>query len=169
MKIAEEKLKQILIDLLRSMEAEEAEARLTADILVQADMRGIHTHGCAFLPLIFERKEAGMINIPTKTKIIIEDGAITLIDGNNGLGQVAATEAMQVCISNANHYGVAMSLVRNTNNIGFLGYYTMMAAKEGMIGICLTNAAPAIAPWGGADPEWRKGYPKAQRSGHLRP
>jgi LDH2 family malate/lactate/ureidoglycolate dehydrogenase len=152
LRVTEEKLKQIIAELLKAMEAKEQEAQLVADVLVQADMRGIHTHGCAFVPLIAQRKSNGMINIPTQTKQIIDDEAIALIDGNNGLGQVAATEAMQICITKAQKYGIAMTLIRNTNNIGFLGYYSLMAAVEGMIGICMTNAAAAIAPWGGAEP-----------------
>ena len=152
MRVTEEKLKQIIANLLKAIEAKEQEAQLVADVLVQADMRGIHTHGCAFVPLIAERKSTGMINIPTQTKRIADDEAITLIDGNNGLGQVAAAEAMQISIIKAKKYGVAMTLIRNTNHIGFLGYYPLMAVVEGMIGICMTNAAPTIAPWGGAEP-----------------
>ncbi len=152
MRVSGEKLKLITTSLLKALGAEEREARLVADVLVQADMRGIHTHGCAFLPLIAERKTHGMLNIPTRTKRLADDEAITLIDGNNGLGQVAAAEAMQICMTKAEKYGIAMTLIRNTNNIGFLGYYSLMATEEGMIGICMTNAASSIAPWGGADP-----------------
>lgn len=152
MKVAEEPLKKIITSLLVTIGAADEEARLVADVLVQADMRGIHTHGCSFLPLIAERKAAGMINIPTQTQRIVDNEAVTLIDGNNGLGQVAAAEAMHICITKAKKFGVAMTLVRNTNHIGFLAYYSLMAARDGMIGICLTNAAPAMAPWGGAEP-----------------
>ncbi|MBN1847566.1 MAG: Ldh family oxidoreductase [Deltaproteobacteria bacterium] len=152
MKVAEKPLKEILTSLLITMGAADKEARLVADVLVQADMRGIHTHGCSFFPLIAERKAAAMINIPTRTQRIVDDEAVTLIDGNNGLGQVAAAEAMEVCISKAEKFGVAVTLVRNTNHIGFLAYYALMAVKKGMIGVCMTNAAPSMAPWGGAEP-----------------
>lgn len=152
MKVKEEKLRHVATNLLRAIGAEEEEAQLVANILVDADKRGIHTHGCAYLPLIAERKSARLINIPTRLERITDADAVTLIDGNNGLGHVAATEAMKVCVAKAERYGIATTLIRNTNNIGFLGYYSSMAAKEGLIGICMTNAAPAIAPWGGAEP-----------------
>ena len=151
MKIAADHLMRAIIQLLRALGAEDKEARLVAEILVQADMRGIRTHGCAFLPLIAERCAHGLLNIPTKTELITNEGAITHIDGNNGLGQVAAVEAMQISIDKARNHGVALALIRNTNHIGFLGYYTLMAATEGMIGICATNAAASVAPWGGAE------------------
>ena len=143
---------EVITKLLLSVGAEDKEARLVATILVEADLRGIPTHGCAFLPLIVERCAHGLLNIPTKTMLITDEGALAHLDGNNGLGQVAAVEAMQLSIHKARNHGVALALIRNTNHIGFLGYYTMMAAAEGMIGICATNAAASVAPWGGAEP-----------------
>jgi len=152
LKIAADQLMEVINQLLQALGAEDKEARLVAEILVQADMRGIRTHGCAFLPLIAERCAHGLLNIPTKTKRITDEGAITHIDGNNGLGQIAAVEAMQACTHKARKHGIALALIRNTNHIGFLGYYTLMAAAEGMIGVCATNAAASVAPWGGAEP-----------------
>ncbi len=142
----------VITKLLQALGAEDQEARLVAGVLVEADLRGIRTHGCAFLPLIAQRCAHGLLNLPTKVKRITDEDAITHIDGNNGLGQVAAVEAMQMCIHKAGNHGVALALIRNTNHIGFLGYYTLMAAAKGMIGICATNAAASVAPWGGAEP-----------------
>ncbi|CAB1060719.1 Malate dehydrogenase (EC [Olavius sp. associated proteobacterium Delta 1] len=152
MKVAADHLMEITTKLLQAIGAGNKEARLVAKILVQADLRGIRTHGCAFLPLIAERCAHGLLDIPTKTTMIADEGAIIHIDGNNGLGQVAAVEAMQHSIHKARKHGVALALIRNTNHIGFLGYYTRMAAADGMIGICATNAAASVAPWGGAEP-----------------
>jgi LDH2 family malate/lactate/ureidoglycolate dehydrogenase len=152
LKIAADNLMQAIITLLQAMGAQDLEARLVATVLVEADMRGIHTHGCAFVPLIAERHDHGLLNLPTKVKVISDEGAVAHIDGNNGLGQVAAAEAMRICIQKARRHGVALALVRNTNHIGFLGYYTQMAAAEGMIGVCATNAAASVAPWGGVEP-----------------
>jgi len=152
LRIAADNLIEIIQVLLQALGAEDQEAQLVATVLVEADIRGIRTHGCAFVPLIAERCAHGLLNIPTKLKLITDEGAIAHFDGNNGLGQVAAAEAMQMCIKKARKHGVALALVRNTNHIGFLGYYTQMAATEGMIGVCATNAAASVAPWGGAEP-----------------
>jgi len=145
-------LETAITEYLQAVGAESHEARQVADVLLQADMRGIRTHGCVYLPIIAERIKHGLINLPTRLKRITDDKATAVIDGSNGLGQVAAAEAMKLCIHKAGEAGVAVVLVRNTNNIGFLGYYSAMAAAGGMIGICLTNAAAAMAPWGGAEP-----------------
>ena len=106
MKIAADHLMEVITKLLQALGAGDKEARLVANILAQADLRGIRTHGCAFLPLIAERCAHGLLNIPTKTELITDEGAIAHIDGNNGLGQVAAVEAMQISIHKARNHGV---------------------------------------------------------------
>ena len=123
MKLAATALETAITEYLQAMGAESREARLVADVLLQADMRGIHTHGCVYLPIIAERIKHGLFNLPTRLKRITDDKTTAVIDGNNGLGQVAAAEAMKLCIHKAREAGVAVVLVRNTNNIGFLGYY----------------------------------------------
>ena len=92
-----------------------------------------------------------MVNLPTRLKVIKEDVATGLIDGGNGLGQVAAHRAMTMSIEKARRCGIGCCLVRNTNNIGFLAFYTLMAAEKGMVGIIMTNAAASMSPWGGAE------------------
>ncbi len=149
MRVTSQNLQTAIETLLKAIGAQDNEARIVTDVLVQADLRGIHTHGSAFVPLIAERCAHRVINLPTKTELIVDKDAITHIDGHNGLGQVAAFEAMQVSVRKAKKHGLALTLIRNTNHIGFLGYYTIMAAAEGMIGVCATNAASSMAPWGG--------------------
>jgi LDH2 family malate/lactate/ureidoglycolate dehydrogenase len=60
--------------------------------------------------------------------------------------------AMNTAVERAREFGVAMTFVRNTNNIGFLSNYPMMAAAQDMIGICACNAASSISLWGGMEP-----------------
>lgn len=152
MKVNADHLERVIITLLKKMGAGDLEARRVASVLVSADLRGKKNHGCAFIPLIAKRLEHGVLTIPTRIDTLVDDGPITHLDGNNGLGQMAATEAMRICIEKARAHGISLTLVRNTNHIGVLGYYSLMAADEDMIGACMTNAAPAVAPWGGTEP-----------------
>lgn len=151
MRVPPSRLKEAANDILRGLNATAEEAALMAESLVRAEMRGTDTHGVTFLKLLADRVNARMVTVPTRLKVIREDVVTGLIDGGNGLGQVAAHRAMTMSIEKAQRCGVGCCLVRNTNNIGFLAFYTLMAAEKGMVGIIMTNAAPSMSPWGGAD------------------
>lgn len=84
--VKEEQLKKVTTEILTAYGEDKKQASLVADVLVKADLRGINTHGTYLLIPIFDRVKAGMLNIPTKITIIKEKGAITLLDGGNGLG-----------------------------------------------------------------------------------
>ncbi|MBS3918200.1 MAG: Ldh family oxidoreductase [Deltaproteobacteria bacterium] len=152
MRIEPHRLKEISIEILKGLNATGDEAGLAAECLVQAEMRGIDTHGVHFLQLLSDRIDARMIRIPTELKIVQEDGLTSVLDGGNGLGQVAAHRAMKMSIEKARKFGIGFTLIRNTNHIGILAFYTLMAAEEGMVGIVMSNSAPSMSPWGGAAP-----------------
>ena len=146
--VSEKKLKKVISEILKGYGENEESALLAADCLVKADMRGISTHGTYLLIPMFQRVKAGMLNLPTKITLVKENNATSIIDGGNGLGQLAARKAMDISIKNAKKYGIALTLVRNTNNISFLGYHSNLATQEGMIGFIGCNAASSMAPWG---------------------
>lgn len=152
MRIKSAQLKEIAVEILKGFHATDEEAALVAESLVRADMRGIDTHGVYFLTLLSRRIDAGMIHIPTPVKVVKDDGAMALIDGGDGLGQVAAHRAMELSIHKARMYGIGTALVRNTNHVGILAFYAVHAARQGMVGIAMGNAAPSMAPWGGTEP-----------------
>jgi LDH2 family malate/lactate/ureidoglycolate dehydrogenase len=150
-RVAAAHLKRVSIALLRALGADDSEAGLAADNLVMADMRGIPTHGVNFLPMLAERVERGLVVLPTSLKVLSDSGAVVHLDGGNGLGQTAAAAGMRAAIDKARRFGVGLSLIRNTNHIGLLAFYTLMAAEQGLIGLCLCNGAASMAPWGGAE------------------
>jgi LDH2 family malate/lactate/ureidoglycolate dehydrogenase len=150
--VTSDHLTKIGFELLRTTGAGLQEAGLVAESLVAAELRGVPTHGINLLPAILERIAAGQMEVPTELKVIADEQAITHIDGGNGFGQTAAVEGMRRCIEKASRFGIGFSLIRNTNNVGLLALYSLMAAREGLIGICACNGAASMAPWGGADP-----------------
>lgn len=152
MNVAPDYLTKVAFELLQSAGVGPREAGLVAETLAAADLRGVPTHGINLLPVIFERIAAGQMEVPTKLKVIADEQAITHIDGGNGFGQTAATEGMRRGIEKARCFGIGFSLIRNTNNVGLLAIYSLMAAKAGMIGFCACNGAASMAPWGGAEP-----------------
>lgn len=145
-------LRAVTAAILESLGVGVSETRLAADVLLAADMRGISTHGLNFLPMLADRIERGLLCVPTKLTVLGAAETTTHLDGGNGLGQTAAAEGMRAGIAAARRFGIGLSLIRNTNHIGLLAYYPLMAVAEGMIGFCACNGAAAVAPWGGTVP-----------------
>lgn len=149
--ITAERLKEAVIEVLKGLGASADEAPLVAESLVRAEMRGTDTHGLPYLKLLAERAEARMVSLPTRVTIVKDEGATALLDGGNGIGQVAGWMAMETSIRKAREFGIGFTLIRNTNNLGFFAFYTMHAAAQGFAGVAMGNANAAISPWGGAE------------------
>ena len=149
--VTPERLKEVVIEVLKGLGASEDEAPLVAESLVRAEMRGTDTHGLPYLKLLGERIEARMVSVPTRVTVLKDEGATALLDGGNGIGQVAGWKAMELSLRKAREFGIGSTLIRNTNNLGFFAFYTMRAAAEGFAGIAMGNANAAISPWGGAE------------------
>jgi LDH2 family malate/lactate/ureidoglycolate dehydrogenase len=151
-RVTADQLMKVGLELLQTTGTGLREARLVAENLVAAEMRGMPTHGVNLIPTILERIAAGQMEVPTELKVIADQQAVVHIDGGNGFGQTAAVEGMRRCIEKARQFGVGFSLIRNTNNVGLLALYSLIAARQGLIGICACNGAASMAPWGGAEP-----------------
>ena len=152
MRIAEKTLCDTAKEILLRLGEEEEGARIAAEALVAADMRGISTHGVNLLRLVLQRVAAGMLTLPTRVDAVADGPTTAVLDGNNGLGQVAAFRGMRLSVEKAKHSGVGMVSLRNTNNIGALGYFTSLAAGDGVVSIVMTNGNPSVAPFGSAEP-----------------
>ncbi len=151
MKVKKEDLAKTISLLLAAYGAGENEQETVSRIMIEADSKGIATHGLYFLPMLLQRIESGLVQVPTNITEITNDAAIAHLDGGNGIGQTAAEAAMNLAIEKAGKFGIGMCMLRNTNHVGLLGHYSLMAANRGMLGICMCNSAPAMAPWGGAE------------------
>lgn len=125
------------------------DARLCADSLVQADLWGHQSHGVMRLPWYRARLRAGVCEAVAQPEVVIDGGAIAVMDGHDGMGQVVAARAARDAISRAKTHGIGAVAVRNSNHFGTALYFTLMAARESCVGFLCTNASPAMAPWGG--------------------
>lgn len=135
----------------RSLGLSHEDARLTADVFIDSELRGEVSHGLRMLGLHFERLKAGGIH-PTAQLVQVSDaGATALFDAQNGVGQVAAAKAMDVCIRKAKEFGIAIVGVRNANSFTSTKYYTTMAAAQGKIGMAYTSVKPRVSPIGAKD------------------
>ncbi len=125
----------------------EEDARIAADVLVEADLRGVDSHGVIRMYSYYgSRLAAGLVDPTTPMRILYESPVSLALDAGAGLGQVAGYRGMQRCIEKARESGMAAVTVRNSNHFGIAGYYAMMALPHDLIGISLTNSQPLIAP-----------------------
>ena len=128
------------------------DAKVCAAVLIESDKRGIDSHGVARLkPIYIDRIQEKLQNPVTQFDIVRQGPTTAVVDGHNGMGQVVGVKSMELAIEKAKQYGMGMVAVRNSNHYGIAGYYTMMAADAGMIGITGTNARPSIAPTFGVE------------------
>jgi LDH2 family malate/lactate/ureidoglycolate dehydrogenase len=145
-------LESFMCDVLLGIGVPKDDATIVADVLIESDKRGIDSHGIARLKMYYDRIKNEQ-QLPT-TKLTFEKEApgIAVINANNGMGQVAARKSMELAIEKARNVGIGMVVVGHSNHFGIAGYYATMAADKGMIGMCGTNARPAIAPTWGVEP-----------------
>jgi len=125
------------------------DAHLAADTLVQADLWGHQSHGLMRLPWYVARIQAGTAKPVATPEQIVDVGAVGVIDGHDGMGQVVTAHATRDVIRRAKAHGIGAVAVRNSNHFGTAMYYTLMAPPAGCIMFLSTNASPAMAPWGG--------------------
>ncbi len=125
----------------------EENAEATAEILSWADLHGVDSHGISMLPGYDRLRRAGRANMAARPRIVRETPVSALIDGDGGLGHAPARFAMQAAIDKARQSGMAIAAVRNSAHFGATGYYTLMAATEGLIGMACTSASSIqVAP-----------------------
>jgi LDH2 family malate/lactate/ureidoglycolate dehydrogenase len=126
-----------------------ADGRLMADSLVQADLWGHQSHGVLRTGWYLARLESGVMKARTSPRLAVDAGAVAVIDGDDGVGQVLTTHAAHEAIERARRHGIAAVAVRNSNHFGTCMYYTRMGVPAGCVMLLTTNGGPAMAPWGG--------------------
>ncbi len=142
-----ETLEGFMKDALVCFGVPEPDAEVVAEVLITSDKRGIDSHGIGRLkPIYLDRIDWGILNPTTTVEIVKETETTAVLDGNNGMGHVVSKQAMQMALDKAADHGMGMTVVRNSTHYGIAGYYALMAAEAGMIGITGTNARPSIAP-----------------------
>jgi LDH2 family malate/lactate/ureidoglycolate dehydrogenase len=125
------------------------DARIVAECLVNADLRGVDTHGAVRLPIYLSRLRRGLINprpllVPQRVTPIA-----ALLDAQNGFGFVAGIRAMRDAIEMAQGFGFGMVAVRHSTHFGMAASYVLEALAAGLIGMVFSNASRAMPPWGG--------------------
>jgi len=134
------------------MDVPPADAGTVSAALVDADLRGLGTHGAVRLVLYAKLFREGLVNPRPRIRVIGESSAHILIDNDYGLGFLGSVRAMDLCITKARETGIAMAGVRNSSHFGAAGYYALRAAEQDLVGFAASNSYPVMAPPGAAAP-----------------
>ncbi len=143
------RLQEVAAAVYRSIGVPEQDAWLAADTLVQADLWGHQSHGLLRLGWYYARLQSGAMQALTQTTLEVDAGAVAVMDGHDGLGQVIARRAVDEAVTRAQKHGVGVVSVRNSNHFGTCMYYTRIGAQQGCVMVLMSNAGPNMAPWGG--------------------
>jgi LDH2 family malate/lactate/ureidoglycolate dehydrogenase len=122
------------------------DAETITKVFIAAELRGISSHGMIRLKDYYELWKAGRINMHPDIRIVHESPSTAVVDGDNAVGMLPSVFSMELAIRKARESGTGWVATRNSNHFGIAGYYAMMALEHDMIGICMTNANPLVAP-----------------------
>ena len=150
--VAHDALRLLCTRILEAANVPSQDARTVADLLVEANLCGLDTHGVIRLKLYVDRIKAGGIKTDPQLRVVRENACTALLDADNGLGPVGGTYAMELAIQKANSAGIGVVAIRNSNHYGPAGHYTRLATARNMIGISITNTLASMPPTGGAAP-----------------
>lgn len=126
-------------------------SQLLADTLVDADLRGISSHGIQRLAWYLNMIKKHIIAPQNDPIILKETPTSLLIDANQNMGHIASALAMKKLIKKTKQSVISVAVIRNSNHFGTAGYYSRLAAEAGLIGISNTNTRPLVVPTNAKD------------------
>lgn len=146
-----EALTHLVTDLFTRAGVSEAQARVWASSLVEANLRGVDSHGVQRVPRYLELLRLGQINRQPDMRVLYEDGALALLDADRAPGPIGMNMAMEVAIRRAQSVRIGWCIARDITHAGMIGQFARMATDRGFIGIAMTASVPLMAYHGSRD------------------
>ncbi|MBM7570211.1 Ldh family oxidoreductase [Aquibacillus albus] len=147
-----QKLQQFCTDVFVEAGVEKEKAKVVAESLIQADLRGVASHGVVRTAIYLKRIEESMINPDADISIEKENDVTALVNGNNNFGSVVGSEALKIALSKAKDQGISLVGVKGSNHFGTGAYYALKAIEQNMILLVVSNASQTMPPTGGVRP-----------------
>ncbi len=146
-------LEAFMVDVFKGTGVPDEDARVCAEVLINADKRGIFSHGVGRMkPIYYDRIVKTRVQQPvTKFEVVRDYKATAVVDGHHGMGMVIGKKCMEMAIEKARAHGLGMVVARNSTHYGYAAHYPLMAVKADMIGVTGANARPSIAPTHGTE------------------
>lgn len=150
-KVKEQHLRQLAGDKLRQAGFSSSDVEHAVDVLIYADLTGVHSHGVMRVEHYCQRLLAGGLNADARHIFDKISPSVGVLDSDDGLGHSALVEATNHAISLADETGLGFVSIKNTSHCGALSYFMNMATEAGMIGVGMTQTDSCVAPHGGAE------------------
>jgi len=149
--VAAERLRAVAGAVLAALGVPATDAATVAEVLVEADLTGVDSHGVHLLLMYADRLRAGQI-LPNEVLVLDDSGSTVWLDAQLGMGQVAGARAAELVVERARAHGVATVAVREATHLGALGVYTRRVAEQGVVCLCVQNGPTVVPPYGGVTP-----------------
>lgn len=152
-RVTADALQRVITDIFVACGVPADDAVTGAGVLTKTDLRGVETHGVSnMLRAYVGWFRNGQLNAKPQAKVVRETPGTATIDGDRGLGVIQGTAAMQMAIDKAREVGIGVVTMRNSGHLGAVGHFSMQAADQDMVGICLTAMSVLVLPTFGAVP-----------------
>lgn len=151
-RFTKESLQILLNDIYQKYGFSKADSQQITEILLQADMAGIPSHGVQRLNYYDGKIKSGQIKVDNQAEVIKETSISAVLDGHSAMGHLVGKVAMDLAIQKAQLSGIGIVTVRNSNHYGIAGYYAELASKAGLIGMSLTNSRAIMVPTNASQP-----------------
>jgi LDH2 family malate/lactate/ureidoglycolate dehydrogenase len=150
--VSQASLQQFIQSAFLSQGLPEADAAQVARLMAEADLQGSDGHGVIRLPQYIKRIQAGGINKHPDIRIVQERAGMAVVDGDNGMGHLVVTRAVDIAIEKARTTGVAWVSTRYSNHAGPASLYARRPLQHDMLGLYFAvGNANHLPPWGGMD------------------
>ena len=145
-------LQQFIQNALTSQGLPQEDALKVSQLMAEADLQGSDGHGIIRLPQYIKRIQAGGINKHPKIRVVHERSAMAVVDGDNGMGHLVVSHAVDLAIEKASEAGVAWVSTRFSNHAGPASLYSRRPLQNNMLGLYFAvGNANHLPPWGGTD------------------
>ncbi len=141
-----EKYESLGNNIFQALGFSEQESKQITDVLLYADLFGVESHGISRILKYYHLLKEGVVNQKAVPQKIFETPISIVYDAQSAMGQIIARKAMEDAIEKAKQHGVGFVQVKNSNHYGIAGYYALMAAREGFVGVSMTNTVAIMVP-----------------------
>jgi LDH2 family malate/lactate/ureidoglycolate dehydrogenase len=149
--VAADAAKAFVASVLKGNGVSSEHADKIADCLVQADLRGVDSHGINRIPSYIARIRAGVLDPKAEPQLHQLTPVVAQVDGQNAFGFIAAHLAMRSAITMAKDFGIGMVSVKHSNHFGMSAWVVQQAVDAGMMSLVFTNSSSALPVWGGRE------------------